>query len=69
MSHSTFGVWCCVSGGVTGHREAWLKNSGVLATFPDRDSAAREASQLNQRMNHSRSRAVFLYEARELPER
>jgi len=24
---SDFGVWCTVSGGITGHREAWLKKT------------------------------------------
>lgn len=63
-----FGVWCCVSGGVTGHRTAWLKKHGALVIFADRESAASEAERLNQRMNHRHARAAFLYEPRELPE-
>lgn len=26
----TWGVWCIVSGGVTGFREAWLKSDGKI---------------------------------------
>ena len=35
-----YGVWCSVYGGVTGHREDWLKNDdGAPARFPSLETA------------------------------
>lgn len=61
----TWGVWCEVWGGVTGAREAWLKNDGKIAAFATREEAETEARHLNDKMASSRSRASFRYTARQ----
>lgn len=40
-------IWCSVSGGVTGYREAWLKDKGELVEFDNVDAAVTEARKLN----------------------
>lgn len=60
-----FAVWCRVSGGVTGTREAWLKSNGTLVLFDTRAEAEAEASRLNKQMNHPHSTADFRYTARQ----
>lgn len=59
-----FGIWCIVSGGVTGSRAAWLRDGDTLVTFETKDAAEGEASRLNQTMNNAFSRASFRYQAR-----
>lgn len=68
-----YGVWCVVSGGVTGHNEAWLKKTGDSrrwAQFDTKEDAEREAAELNRKMNDRPGssyypRATFRYSARE----
>jgi len=38
-SAKSWGVWCVVSGGVTGHREAWAKSDGSILRFASEDEA------------------------------
>jgi hypothetical protein len=59
-----FGVWCRVSGGVTGHREAWLKANGVIRIFTSRDDAQKVASDLNRNVGKN-SMASFNYSVKE----
>lgn len=60
-----FKVWCRVSGGATGTREAWLREGGEEATFETKALAEARASELNRQMNHAHSVASVRYEARE----
>ena len=57
----TFRIWCRVSGGVTGTREAWLKSDGGVVEFGDRAAAEAEARRLNEKMNHPYATADFRY--------
>jgi hypothetical protein len=58
-----WGVWCQVWGGVTGHREAWMKRGDGIATFDTKEAAEAEAAAM--RANVSRySNASFNYTAR-----
>jgi hypothetical protein len=66
-----WGVWCEVSGGITGHRQAWLKSKqpgpkhpAVVAEFTERGARA-EADRLNRQMRHNRA-ARFSYTAKAL---
>ena len=34
-----WGVWCTVTGGVTGTRSSWLKSHGEIARFDSKDAA------------------------------
>jgi hypothetical protein len=56
-------VMCRVSGGVTGTREAVLKNrDGREQSFDTREQAQAEAARLTQQMNNNRYRtADFRY--------
>lgn len=63
-----WGVWCRVSGGVTGTREAWLKSLGVRQEFATKEEAEKEASALNERMNGPYRTASFSYTARPITE-
>src|SRR4051795_10125185 len=45
-ARSAYGIWCVVSGGLTGHREAWLKQDGVVMEFPTEAAATAEAAHL-----------------------
>jgi hypothetical protein len=59
-----YGVWCVVSGGVTGRREAWLKGKeGRAALFDDETAAQAEAARLTKQMNGPYARADFKYRA------
>jgi hypothetical protein len=41
-----FYILCSVSGGVTGHRQALLKENGRIKSFSTREEAAEEATRL-----------------------
>ena len=74
-----WGVWCTVSGGVTGFRASWLKSDGTTQGGPDLErapnlvlfesevQAAEEARDLNKKLGsfHSHTGATFHYTARE----
>ena len=62
---TSFGIWCEVSGGVTGHRAAWLKRDGRVQLFADRGAAARMASDLMARTAGPYATASFRYTVRE----
>jgi hypothetical protein len=63
-----FGIWCEVFGGVTGHRQSWLKHCGELARFASRAQAEQEAARLNAATNGNPHRtASFSYIVRPLP--
>lgn len=59
-----YGVWCEVSGGVTGYRSAWLKSKGGVWTGNE-GQAIRKAAELEAESNANPYRtAAFRYEAR-----
>lgn len=60
-----YGIWCVVSGGRTGTREAWHKRGDSIAMWADPAKAQAEADRLNARMNHSLSVATFHYTVKE----
>jgi len=61
-----YGVWCRVSGGMTGTREAWMKSGGRVARFETLEAAEAEAAKHNKAMNASPYRtAYFSYRAME----
>jgi hypothetical protein len=55
----TYGVWCEVSGGVTGYRAAWLKDSFGIKRYETREEAEAEAHRLRAKPN--RGPASFSY--------
>jgi len=57
----SFHVKCRVSGGVTGTREALLKNMGQVQVFATHQEAEDEAYRLNRTMNNAHSVAYFEY--------
>lgn len=67
---STYGIWCKVTGGMTGRREAWLKQGGELYLTDDEAEAIETAKVLEARMNAMaeggslKRRATFSYQAR-----
>lgn len=69
VEDKNWGVWCVVSGGVTGHREAWLKTGGV-GNVPEaiwsgtEAEATEESKRLMKVFNNSRSLASFSYTPR-----
>lgn len=60
-----YGVWCRVSGGMTGTREAWLKSEGVLCVYETFEAAAAEAKKWNDAPRYN-SVATFRYTAKEM---
>jgi hypothetical protein len=60
-SNETFKILCSVSGGVTGHRTAYLKSHGVEKVYTDHARAVKEATYLNDEMNRSSNGARFQY--------
>jgi hypothetical protein len=68
MINPQFGIWCEVSGGVTGYRCAWLKSDGEIQTFETREAAEVEAARLMKATNGNPHRvASFSYSVRERP--
>lgn len=57
----TFRIWCEVWGGVTGCRQAYLKQDGKLYEAAGRAAAEAEADRLNTRMNGPHAKASFRY--------
>ena len=63
-----YAIWCRVSGGVTGTREAWLKSRGIIRKFETLDEAQRVAAEYNVKFsNDPISKAYFSYTAKEYP--
>lgn len=61
-----YGVWCMVSGGVTGPREAWLKTvDGEVHRFSTLAEAVDEADRLRDQSRSWNSSCLFHYAARE----
>lgn len=60
----TYGVWCTVSGGVTGTRSAWLKENGVVQEFSTLEAANVEAQKMQRSMNNPNAVASFTYVGR-----
>ena len=61
-----YGIWCIVSGGVTGRREAWMKGpDGKPELFETYHAAAAEADSNFKRTNNALSKASFEYLALE----
>lgn len=62
-----YGVWCEVWGGVTGSRQSWMKEDGVIQRFADKDEAQKVADDLNRSFGQNPHRvANFRYSVREL---
>jgi hypothetical protein len=66
-----YGVWCSVTGGLTGDHEAWLKKEGVIIQFDTREEADAEVERLIERAASIKARgcgranaASFFYQAR-----
>lgn len=60
---SHYQIWCRVSGGVTGTREAWLKERGKVMMFTEAE-AIEHAALLNKEMNNRFATANFEYSVR-----
>jgi hypothetical protein len=58
-------VWCIVDGGITGHREAWLKENDTIYETNSRREAVEKAVSLNEKMNNHFSLASFRYTVKE----
>jgi hypothetical protein len=54
-------ILCRVSGGVTGTREAFLKQGGVVQQFDTLAAAQAKCAQLSAQMNHEYATASFSY--------
>lgn len=55
-------ILCEVSGGITGHRVAYLKQRGVEVKFPTAAQAQTMANQLNEQANsHPYRTATYRY--------
>lgn len=64
MAQITYGIWCKVSGGITGSRQAWLKKAdGSHELFDTFEDAQAEARRLMAGKVDSTSTAAFLYRA------
>lgn len=64
-----YAIWCRVSGGVTGTREAWMKSNGRLVLFDTLAEAEADAAHHREQMNASPFRsAYFQYTAMEYPD-
>ena len=64
-----YGIWCTVSGGVTGPRAAWLKENQVRKVFSCRIEAEQEAADLQSIMNSSPYTTTrFTYTVRQIEE-
>lgn len=59
-------IWCTVSGGVTGHREAWLKVNGKVYETESYEKAQEKASDLMYEMNKRGYVATFTYTVEEV---
>ena len=57
----TYRIWCRVSGGVTGTREAYYKQSGQIWETQDREQAEAKARSMTETMNNPYSTATFRY--------
>ena len=52
-------IWCVVSGGFTGHQEAWLLRDGAPVEYSERAAAQAEAARLNESHNGPYATAYF----------
>ena len=59
-----FGIWCTVTGGVTGTREAWMKEDGKIKLYDTEAEAAERARRLMDVLSTS-SAARFSYVAKQ----
>ena len=60
-----YGIWCIVTGGRTGRREAWLNEDGTIVMFSDQSEAQARADELNRTMNGPNASATFRYTVQE----
>jgi hypothetical protein len=66
-------IWCVVSGGVTGHREAWYKGGGVggkaevVLEYGTREEAEQVAADLMRSRNGPHATARFSYTVKPYP--
>jgi precorrin-6x reductase len=54
-------VWCTVYGGVTGRREAWLKENHRVYSTDSLEEACEKAKELNSKMSLFVGSAKFRY--------
>jgi hypothetical protein len=60
-----YGIWCTVSGGVTGTRESWMKSNGQIRLFETIEEAKKIANAVqDERMGNNHRTADFNYSAR-----
>ena len=50
-ANAMYRIWCVVSGGFTGHQEAWLLRDGAPVEYRERAAAHAEAARLNESHN------------------
>jgi hypothetical protein len=62
----TYRIKCFVSGGVTGSREAWLKQKDKVFETTSKNKAESLAASNNKEMNHIYSTASFRYKVVEM---
>lgn len=60
-------IHCVVSGGVTGYRESWLKQGGVIYEVASKAAAITHAAHLNKEANGPHATARFSYTVVEMP--
>lgn len=65
MTGQGYRIWARVSGGITGTREAWLKEGDEIWESTNRAEAETKAKDLNVRMNRRGSLADFRYTVKE----
>ena len=54
MTKKKYGIWCRVSGEVTGSRQAWLKEKGKIWTTTNKKIATNRVNKYNKEMNKGR---------------
>jgi hypothetical protein len=63
MTKTCYGIWCTVSGGILGHREAWLLNGRRRVEYSNEQEAIEKASRMTREMNVPGTTAIFTYQA------
>jgi hypothetical protein len=66
-----FGIWCAVSGGITGNRASWLKVDDIVQVYDTLMEAEAIAADIQKRASransqHPNAKAIYSYQAREM---
>jgi len=59
-------VWCVIYGGVTGHREAWLKENHRIYSTNNLEEASEKAKELNHKTSMFVGSSKFEYTVKEV---